>query len=110
MGLHTPKETLPFSPCIEIGWRLDEKYWGNGYATEAAFKSLEFAFEELDLDEVVSFTTTENLKSQGVMKKIGMTNTSQNFMHPAVPKDNPLCEHVLYKMTKAEWRQNHSQT
>jgi len=33
IGIHNPKETLPFSPCTEIGWRLLRNFWGKGYAT-----------------------------------------------------------------------------
>ena len=33
VGLHIPKESLPFSPCVEIGWRIAKEYWNQGYAT-----------------------------------------------------------------------------
>lgn len=83
-GLHIPKETLLFSPCVEVGWRLAKKFWGFGYAPEAAKESLRFAFNGLELDEVVSFTTLHNSSSQSVMHKIGMLNSNQNFMHPDI--------------------------
>jgi RimJ/RimL family protein N-acetyltransferase len=38
VGLHIPSAALPFSPCVEIGWRLAAHYWGRGLATEAARK------------------------------------------------------------------------
>lgn len=103
VGLHIPKENFPFSPCIEIGWRLDKDYWGHGYATEAANESLRYAFEELALSEVVSFTSAVNLRSQSVMKKIGMVNTGMDFLHPNIKEDDWLCRHVLYKIKKEEW-------
>jgi RimJ/RimL family protein N-acetyltransferase len=103
VGLHIPKSSLPFSPCVEIGWRLSKAYWGMGYATEAANESLKYAFLNLDLDEVVSFTTLNNTRSRAVMKKIGMSKTDKNFMHPDIEKSHPLCEHVLYKINKEEW-------
>lgn len=64
VGLHIPKDNMPFSPCVEIGWRLAKEYWGMGYATEAAKESLRYAFTYLDLDEVVSFATVRNVRSQ----------------------------------------------
>ena len=64
VGLNKPKTELPCSPCIEIGWRLTKKFWGNGYATEAGNASLKYAFSELSLKEVVSFTTVSNKRSQ----------------------------------------------
>ena len=95
-----------FSPAIEIGWRLSDRKWGKGYATEAAKEVLRFAFENLQLREVVSFTTVTNIKSQAVMKRIGMINTESNFMHPLVPDNHPLKEHVLYKITRPQWLKN----
>ena len=72
IGLHEPSSDLPFSPCVEIAWRLLHKYWGEGYATEAAKKALDYAFEELNLDEVVSFTAHINHRSEAVMKRLSM--------------------------------------
>lgn len=105
VGLHIPKPNLPFAPCVEIGWRISKLHWGKGYATEAARASLEYAFNTLNLDEVVSFTTVSNHRSRAVMEKIGMCNTNQNFVHPDVEISNPLCEHVLYKISNLAWRQ-----
>ncbi|MDF0750935.1 GNAT family N-acetyltransferase [Marinobacter sp. 71-i] len=105
VGLHIPKDNMPFSPCVEIGWRLAKDYWGMGYAAEAANESLRYAFTHLDLDEVVSFTTVRNIRSQAVMKKIGMSYAS-NFMHPDLESSDPLCEHVLYKISRSQWEMN----
>lgn len=104
-GLNIPFFTeLPFYPCTEIGWRLGKAYWGKGYATEAAQASLEFAFANLALDEVVAFTPIPNLRSARVMQRLGMTDTRQNFFHPAIPADHKLREHLLYKITREQWR------
>jgi len=103
VGLHIPKDSLPCSPCVEIGWRLAKEHWGQGYATEAAKESLRYAFTVLNLTEVVSFTTLTNLPSQAVMQKIGMSNTGNNFMHPEIDLAHPQCEHVLYKISRHEW-------
>lgn len=105
VGLHTPKVEMPFSPCVEIGWRLSKKYWGQGYATEAATAVLQYAFNELELREVVSFTTRNNIRSIAVMERIGMLNTYQNFSHPDISSSHPLSEHVLYKISQSNWKQ-----
>lgn len=105
VGLHIPKESLPFSPCVEIGWRLAKRYWGMGYATEAANESLRYAFTHLCVEEVVSFTTVGNLRSQAVMKKIGMSYMS-NFEHPDLKPSDPLREHVLFKISKNQWERH----
>jgi RimJ/RimL family protein N-acetyltransferase len=103
VGLHEPLVALPFSPCVEVGWRLGYEFWGQGYATEAANAALKFAFETLGLTEVVSFTATQNLRSQAVMQRLKMHNTGENFDHPNVPIGHPLREHVLYRIGRSEW-------
>jgi RimJ/RimL family protein N-acetyltransferase len=103
VGLHKPELELPFTPCVEIGWRLSKEYWGNGYATEAAQAALKFAFETLCLNEVVSFASLLNKRSLAVMQRLNMIDTQQNFEHPSVPVGSQLREHVLYKITKAQW-------
>jgi RimJ/RimL family protein N-acetyltransferase len=102
VGLHIPKDTMPFSPCVEIGWRLAPQHWGRGYATEAANASLHYAFMHLGVEEVVSFTTVNNIGSQAVMKKLGMSY-AYHFAHPDLDASDPLSEHVLYKISKAQW-------
>jgi len=104
IGLSMPRRQLPFSPCTEIGWRLKPSAWGHGYATEGAEECLRVGFERIGLEEVVSFTTLSNLASIAVMRRIGMTNTDQDFEHPAVPERNHLRAHCLYKITHAQWR------
>lgn len=99
VGLNKPGYDLPFNPCVEIGWRLDKKYWGKGYATQAAKAVLNFAFEELKLEEVYAFTSVLNKKSYLVMERIGMKNTNNNFFHPLFPKNHKLQEHYLYKIS-----------
>ncbi len=103
VGLNKPDTVLLFSPCVEIGWRLAKNYWGKGYATEAANAALKYAFETLQLDEVVSFTSVHNIRSKSVMEKLHMVNTMQNFDHPNIPAEHKLREHALYKITKAQW-------
>lgn len=110
VGLHETPADLPFSPCVEVGWRLAKKSWGNGYATEAAKEALKFAFEVLQLPEVCSFTSTNNLRSRAVMERLNMVNIKQNFQHPRVPDGSPLKEHVLYKLTKGKWNQPNQST
>ena len=97
-GLAVPRFQAHFTPAVEIGWRLARAAWGSGYATEAATEVLRFAFEELRLGEVVSFTAVENRRSRAVMERIGMVrDEAGDFDHPAVPEDSPLRRHVLYR-------------
>lgn len=104
VGLNNANADMPFSPAVEIAWRLDNDYWGLGYATEAARASLNFAFVELGIEEVVSFTAVINKRSQLVMERLGMTNTQENFYHPMINPNHRLAEHVLYKITRQQWQ------
>ena len=104
VGLSIPSANLPFSPCVETGWRLDYPYWGQGYATEAAKAAIAFGFETLDLAEIVSFTALINQRSQAVMHRLGMIRTPKSFSHPSVPEHSKLQAHCLYKLSKADWK------
>lgn len=104
IGLHIPIAELPFSPCVEIGWRLSQAFWGKGLATEGAHAALAFAFDELSLSEVVSFTALSNARSERVMKRLGMRMDEHTFQHPAVQEGHPLREHCLYRASAKEWR------
>ncbi len=103
IGLSVPKRQLPCSPCVEIGWRLKRSAWGFGYATEGAKECLRVGFEQLGLNEVVSFTTLSNAPSIAVMKRIGMLNADADFEHPALPEGHTLRPHCLYKISRAAW-------
>jgi RimJ/RimL family protein N-acetyltransferase len=97
VGLAEPRFEAPFTPAIEIGWRLDPSAWGHGYASEAARAVLEAA-PGWGISEVVSFTTTTNARSEAVMRRIGMTHDPEDdFDHPSVPVGHPLRRHVLYR-------------
>ncbi|WP_026701753.1 GNAT family N-acetyltransferase [Salibacterium aidingense] len=61
-------------PKIEIGWRLKRKYWGKGYATEAAHAILRYAFDILEITEVVADIHQLNKGSMRVAEKIGLHN------------------------------------
>jgi ribosomal-protein-alanine N-acetyltransferase len=91
-----------FTPVHEIGWRLPAKFWGRGYATEAARAILDYAFERLGMDEVVALTTVMNVRSRRVMERLGMTrDPNDDFDNPRVPEGHALQRHVLYRIRKA---------
>lgn len=103
IGLHQFNEDLPFCPMVEIGWRLAKEHWGQGFATEGAKESLSIGFSQLSLKSIYSMSVLDNLKSQRVMSKIGMTNVDENFLHPAISAESGLQEHCLFKIDKKQW-------
>jgi RimJ/RimL family protein N-acetyltransferase len=98
IGLSVPAYETPFSPCVEIGWRILPAYWNRGLATEGAREVLRYAFEVLRLPEIVAFTVPANHRSRRVMEKIGMVrDLTGDFDHPRVPVRHPLRRHMLYR-------------
>jgi RimJ/RimL family protein N-acetyltransferase len=101
VGLAVPRFEAPFTPCIEVGWRLGADHWGRGYAPEGARAALAFAFGPLGVEEVFSFTVPANVRSRRVMEKIGMTHSpADDFDHPLLAEGHPLRRHVLYRLRR----------
>ncbi|MFD3735589.1 GNAT family N-acetyltransferase [Streptomyces sp. NPDC058632] len=98
-GLDRVEDGMPFTG-VEIGWRLARPAWGRGYATEAARVVLAHGFDALGLPEILAVTTVGNLRSQAVMRRIGMTrNPADDFDDPLAP-DGPLRPNVLYRIAR----------
>ncbi len=98
-GLDEVDEEMPFDG-VEIGWRLARAAWGHGYATEAARAVLAFGFDALDLPEILALTTVGNVRSQAVMRRLGMTHDPRDdFDDPTVP-EGPLRAGVVYRIRK----------
>lgn len=97
VGLSVPSFEAHFTPCVEILWRLDPRFWGQGLVTEAARKVLNMAFQELNLAEVVAFSVVQNQRSIRVMERLGMQrDVEPYFDHPRVSNDQ-LRRRVLYR-------------
>ncbi len=110
VGLAVPAFEAQFTPCVEIGWRLAFAHWGRGYATEAAGAALDFVFQQLALDEVVSFTVPANVRSRKVMGRLGMTHSrDEDFDHPKLPAGHALSRHVLYRLPRSDWARSRKQ-
>lgn len=98
IGLTVKAFDAAFTPCIDIGWRLSSEEWNKGYASEGAKRCLEYANEVLMLEKIVSIAPKINLKSEQVMKKIGMEKVME-FEHPLLINDERLRDCVLYQIT-----------
>lgn len=103
-GLLRAEFDAAFTPAVEIGWRLPYAAWGQGLGPEAARACLAYGFGCLGLDEIVSFTALQNLRSIRVMEKIGMRHSPRDdFDHPNLAPDHALRRHVLYRLRREEW-------
>ncbi len=80
---------------IEIGYAIDKAHWGKGFATEAAERFMQYAFEELNAGKLVAVARPENNASRRVMEKLGM-----NFVKIATFYEQSL---VQYAIEKKDW-------
>ncbi len=103
VGLAAPRFQAPFTPCVEIGWRIAREHWGHGYVTEAARAALHHGFTALGLPEVLSFTVPPNARSRAVMERLGMRHfPEEDFDHPLIAEGHPMRRHVLYRIRREE--------
>ena len=101
-----PADFVSGEPMVEVGWRLAREHWGNGYVTEAAREALRFGFEDVGLEEIVSFTVPQNERSWRVMERIGLRrDPAGDFDHPNVDAEAypQLVRHVFYRLARTEW-------
>jgi RimJ/RimL family protein N-acetyltransferase len=104
VGLLHQTYPAPWTPGIEIGWRIARPYWGQRYAPEAAAEALRIGFEDIGADQLAAITVPANLKSRRVMTKLGMIHDEAgSFDHPELPAASPLRRHVLYRLTRERW-------
>jgi len=88
---------VPIEGEIEIGWRLRQDAWGQGYAREAALATLRWAWVRLDARRVIAMTVPNNRRSWGLMERIGMVRRPElDFGHPLFPESHPLHRHIVY--------------
>ncbi len=105
VGLNPATFDAPFTPAVEVGWRLAREHWGHGYATEGAEAALAYGFDALALDEIVSFTTHGNTRSRRVMERLGMRrDPDDDFDHPGVAEGDRVRHHVLYRLDREHWQ------
>ena len=89
----------PFTPAVEIGWRLTPEAWGQGYATEAARAALAYGFTAHNLSEIVAIAVPANSRSLAVMERIGMKRDPEaDFDHPQMPPGHVFTRHCLYRI------------
>lgn len=104
-GLQPGPEATPLARRTEIGWRLAHAHWGKGYAREAARASLDWGFSNLADDEIWAITVLANVRSWGLMERLGMTRRhGLDFDHPNVPEGSPLRRHIVYGIDRPSLR------
>jgi RimJ/RimL family protein N-acetyltransferase len=91
----------PVRGAMEIGWRLRQDAWGQGYAREAASACLDWAWRNVEDDRIVAITVEANHASRNLMERLGMRrNRTLDFDHPNYAPDDPLRPHITYEMER----------
>src|SRR5689334_12672160 len=89
---------------VEIGWRLREDAWGQGYAKEAAIASLDLAFDRFRAARVVAVTSANNAASQGLMIRLGMSRREDwDFVDRRFPVDSDVNPQIVFTIEAADW-------
>ncbi|PTS86241.1 GNAT family N-acetyltransferase [Sphingomonas sp. HMWF008] len=100
-GLKRGNPGSPIEGLVEIGWIFAAPFWGQGYAHEAAAASLAWAWQNVREDRIVAITAARNLKSQGLMERLGLRRVVDgDFDHPALAPGDPLRRTVLYEILR----------
>lgn len=103
-GLKPGQENTPIQGRVEIGWRLRGDVWGQGYAREAAQASLDWAWANLREDAVWAITVPANVRSWGLMERLGMTRHADldfDMPAPILPPDSPHLRNITYSIGRA---------
>jgi RimJ/RimL family protein N-acetyltransferase len=98
-GLNPMPARVPGAGGMEVGWRLVQRAWHHGYATEAARAAVDVAFNGAGLTEIWSMTAVLNEPSQAVMRRLGMTPYA-HFEHPKVEVGHALRPHIAYRLER----------
>ncbi len=104
--IETPHAPDALCGQIQIGWTLRADSWGKGYAAEAARAMLEHAFSEIDCERVFGQTSERNLRSWGLMEKLGMRRQGElEYPDPDYPpEDNPT---IIFVIDRPTWASIH---
>jgi RimJ/RimL family protein N-acetyltransferase len=86
---------------VEVGWRLDSRYWGGGLATEGAAAALRHGFAEIGLGRVISIIHHDNVASRRVAEKIGLRLWKEvTHSDPETQRPLPI---VVYAIERTDW-------
>ncbi len=98
IGLAEQTYQADFTPCVAIGWRIKSSEWNKGFATEGAKRCLDYAINDLKLENLFSIAPKVNVKSEHIMVKIGLIKQYE-FEHSLLTNNDQLRTCILYKTT-----------
>ncbi len=93
VGCHYPEDW----PGFELGWAIAREFWGRGYAYEGSSRALDWAFEALNRDHIISIIHRDNERSVKLARRLG-----EQFERETELMGNPV---VIYGITRRTTRQ-----
>lgn len=99
---YTVTKFTPFGKLVGMGYFIRPKFWNNGYTTEALQEVIRFAFEENEVFRISCGCIKDNIGSEKVMIKCGMTKEAD--FKSFVWHDGKLKDRVEYRLLKSEWK------
>lgn len=89
---------------FEVGWRLREDAWGQGFAKEAAIASLDVAFDFHRAGHVVALTVSGNSASQGLMRRLGMLRRQDlDYIDTRFANPGDFNPTIVYRIEADDW-------
>ena len=100
-GLKRGDAHNPIAGEVEAGWIVDRPFWRNGYAREAILAAFAYGWTRPDVGRIVAITSAVNLKSQEMMRRLGMTPLPDgDFDHALIPAGNRLRSMVTFAIDR----------
>lgn len=100
---HRSYSGTPVDDELEIGWRIGERFWGQGVAREAAAASLNWGWMHRDEPRIAAWTNLPNTRSWGLMLRLGMRHAPElDFHHPLYAAADPLGDLVTYVIDRPQ--------
>jgi RimJ/RimL family protein N-acetyltransferase len=98
---YTVTDFTPVGKLVHLGYFTYQRHWNKGYVTEAVKEVIRFAFEDNDVFRISTGCIKDNLGSERVMQKCGMTKEAEFKMNEW--HDGKMKDRVLYRLLKNEW-------
>lgn len=104
----SPPARTPGRPTeAEIGWRLERRHWGQGFATEGALLVVRHGFQTVGLDRIWAETMAVNAASRAVMRKLGMRHVRTEVRQWDEPIPGAHHGEVVCELAADTWRDQH---
>jgi RimJ/RimL family protein N-acetyltransferase len=107
-GVRTADDYPSDSPVYgmtEIGWRIGEPWWRQGYALEAMHAVIGWCWANTDIATIAAWTSIPNTPSQNLMKRLGMTRRADlDYDHHRIPDNSSLKRHITYSIGRNQWK------